>query len=114
MKLHREKQYCEEAFELYDKFEKEDTEMYASQNKMGVYSDEYLRDNEWIGDIDSSFVLSESGSNSCSDFDSNSNKDDTKSTTFIVFWSSLIILFEKYFTCFLLKLLAKLVAHFLS
>ena len=42
----QKKQYCEEAFELYDKFEKEDTEMYASQNEMRVYSDEYLRDNE--------------------------------------------------------------------
>ena len=50
---------------------------------MSVYSDQ--SDNESIDDIDSSFVLFESDSSSCSDFDSNDNKDDTKSTTFIVF-----------------------------
>ena len=75
-----------------------DTEMYPSQNEMSVYSDE--GDNESINDVDSSFVLSKSDSSSCSDFDSNDNKDDTKSTAFIVFWSSLIILFGKGFTCF--------------
>ena len=50
--------------------------------------------------MDSSFVLSESDSSSYSDFDSNHNKDDTISTAFIVFRSSLIILFRKCFTCF--------------
>ena len=131
----QKKQYCEEALELYDKFEKfkyeinskeiqmtpetrtidtqtdiiyqgksiqcniqKDTEIYASQNEMSVYSDE--SDNESIDDMDSSFVLSESDSSSCSNFDSNDNKDDTKSTVFIVFWSSLVILFGKCFTCF--------------
>ena len=72
--------------------------MYASQNEMSVYSHEI--ENESINDVDSSFVLSESDSSSCSDFDSNGNKDDTKSTEFIVFWSSLIIIFEKCFTFF--------------
>ena len=67
-----------------------DTEMYASQNEMSVYSDE--NDNK-------SIVLSESESSSCSDFDSNDNKDVMKSTAFIVFWLSLIILFGKCFTC---------------
>ena len=74
------------------------TEMYASQNEMSVYSDE--SDNESVDDMDSLFVLSESDSSSSSDFDSNDNKDDTKSTTFIVFWLSLIILFGKCFACF--------------
>ena len=74
------------------------TEMYASQNEISVYSDE--SDNESINDVDSSFVLSESDSSSCSNFDSNGNKDDTKSTSFIVFCSSLIIFFGKCFTCF--------------
>ena len=131
----QKEQYCEQAFELYDKFEKfeyeinskeiqttpetrnietqtdiiyqeksihcniqKDTEMYASQKEMSVYSDE--SDNESIDDMDSSFVLSESDSSNCSDFDSNDNKDNTKSTAFIVFWSSLTILFGKCFTCF--------------
>ena len=113
-------QYCKEAFNLYDKFQKfeyeinskkiqttpetrnietqtdviyqekyihcniqKDTEIYASQHEMSVYSDE--SDNESIDDIVSSFVLFESDSSSCSDFDSNDNKDDTKSTAFIVF-----------------------------
>ena len=70
--------------------------MYASQNEMSVYSDE--KDNESIDDMNSSFVLSESDRSSCSDFDSKDNKDDTKSAAFIVFWSSLIILFRKCFT----------------
>ena len=48
----------------------------------------------------SSFVLSESDSGSCSDFDSNDNKDDTKNTALIVFWSYLIIIFGECFTCF--------------
>ena len=60
--------------------------MYASQNQMSVYSDE--NDNK-------SVALSESESSSCSNFDSNDNKDDIKSTTFIAFWSSFIILFGK-------------------
>ena len=131
----QKKQSWEQAFELYDKFEKfeyeinakiiqatpetrnietqtdiiyqeksiqcniqKDTEMYASQNEMSVYSDE--SDNESFDDMDSLFVLSESDSSSCSHFDSNDNKDDTKSTAFIVFWLSLIILFGKCFTCF--------------
>ena len=68
--------------------------MYASQNEMSVYSDE--SDNESVDDMDSSFVLSESDSSNCSDFDSNDNKDHRKSTAFIVFWSSLIILFGKF------------------
>ena len=126
----QKKQYCEQAFELYDKFEKfefginikeiqttpetrnietqtdiiyqeksiqcniqKDTEMYASQNEMSVYSHESV--NESIDDMDSSFVLSESDSSSCSDFDSNDNEDDTKNTVFVVFWSSFIILFGK-------------------
>ena len=50
--------------------------MYASQNKMIAYSDE--SENEWIDDMDSSFVFSESESSSCSDFHSNNNKDDKK------------------------------------
>ena len=58
---------------------------------MSAYSDE--SHNELIDDMDSSFVLSKSDSSSCSHFDSNDNKDETKSTAFIVFWSSLIILF---------------------
>ena len=124
----QKKQYCEEAFELYDKFEKfeyeinskeiqitpetrnietqtdiiyqeksiqcniqKDTEMYTSQDEMSVYSDE--SDNESTDDTDSSFVLSKSDSSSCSDFDLNDNKDNTKSTAFIVFCLSLIILF---------------------
>ena len=131
----KKKQYCEETFELYNRFEKfeyeidskeiqatpktrtietqtniiyqeksiqcniqKDTEIYASQNEMSVYSDE--SDNESIDDMDSSFVLPESDSNSCSDFDSNDNKNDTRSTAFIVFWSSLVILFRNRFTCF--------------
>ena len=65
---------------------------------MSVYSDEI--DNESIDDMDSSFVLSESDSSSCSEFDSNDNKDDTKGNAFIVFWSSLTILFGKCFTFF--------------
>ena len=72
--------------------------MYASQNEMSVYSVE--KDNESIDDMNSSFVLSESDRGSCSDFHSKDNKNDTKSTAFIVFWSSLIILFGKCFTCF--------------
>ena len=76
--------------------------MYTSQNEMRVYSDQ--SDNESIDDMDSSFVLSKKDSSSCSNFDSNDNKDytksTTKSTTFIVFWSTLIILFGKCFTCF--------------
>ena len=64
--------------------------MYASQNEMSVYSDE--NDNK-------SIVLSESES----DFDSNGNEDDIKITSFIVFWSSLIILFGKCFTCLLIS-----------
>ena len=64
--------------------------MYASQNEMSVYSDE--NDNK-------SIVLSESES----DFDSNGNEDDIKITSFIVFWSSLIILFRKCFTCLLIS-----------
>ena len=59
--------------------------MYASQNEMSVSSDE--SDNKSIDDMDSSFVLSESDSGSCDDFDSNDNKDDAKSTAFILFWS---------------------------
>ena len=131
----QKRQSCEEAFKLYDKFEKfeyeinskeiqttpetrtmetqtdiiyqeksiqcniqKDTEMYASQNEMSVYSGEI--DNESIDDMGSSFVLSESDSSSCSDFVSNDNKDDTKSTAFIVFCSSLVILFGKCLTCF--------------
>ena len=47
------------------------------------YSDE--SDNESSDNMDSSFVLSESDSSSCNDFDSNNNKDDTKSTAFLVF-----------------------------
>ena len=62
------------------------------------YSDE--SDNESSNNMDSSFVLSESDSSSCNDFDSNNNKDDTKSTAFLVFWLSLIILIGKCFTCF--------------
>ena len=62
------------------------------------YSDE--SDNESSDNMDSSFVLSESDSSSCKDFDSNDNKDDTKSTAFLVFWLSLIILIGKCFTCF--------------
>ena len=58
---------------------------------MSVYSNE--SDNKLIDDMDSSFVLSKSDSSSCSHFDSNDNKDETKNTEFIVFWSSLIILF---------------------
>ena len=50
---------------------------------MSVFSDE--SNNESIDDMDSSFVLSESDSSKCSDFHSNGNKDDTKSTGFIVF-----------------------------
>ena len=64
--------------------------MYASQNEMSVYSDE--NDNK-------SIVLSESES----DFDSNGNEDDIEITSFIVFWSSLIILFRKCFTCLLIS-----------
>ena len=131
----QKKQYYEEAFELYDKFEKfeyeinskeiqtipetrnivtqrdiiyqeksiqcniqKDTEIYARENEMNIYSDE--SDNESIDDMNSSFVLSKSDSSSCSDFDSNDNKDDAKSMAFIAFWSSLIILFGKCFTCF--------------
>ena len=75
-----------------------DTEMYASQNEMSVYSDE--SDDESINDVNSSFVLSKNNGSSSSDFDSNDNKDDTKSTAFIAFWLSLIILFGKCFTCF--------------
>ena len=71
-----------------------DIEMYASQK----YSDE--SDNESIDDMDSQFVLSESGTSSCSDFDLNDSKDDTKSTAVIVFWSSLINFFGKCFTSF--------------
>ena len=59
--------------------------MQASQNEMNVSSDE--SDNKSIDDMDSSFVLSESDSGSCDDFDSNDNKDDAKSTAFILFWS---------------------------
>ena len=117
--ISQKNQCCEEAFELYDKFEKfeyeinskeiqttpenknietqtdiiyqeksiqcniqKDTEMYASQNEMSVYSHE--SDNESIDDMDSSCVLSESDNSSCSDFDSNDNKDNTKSKAFIV------------------------------
>ena len=36
----------------------------------------------------------------CSDFDLNDSKGDTKSTAVIVFWSSLINFFGKCFTCF--------------
>ena len=130
----QKKQYCEEAFEVYGKFEKfeyeinskeiqttpvtinietqtdiiyqerfiqcniqKDTEMYASQNEMSIYSGE--SDNESIDDMDSLLVLSESDRSSCSDFDSSDNKDGTKSTASVVFWSSLIILFRKCFTC---------------
>ena len=75
-----------------------DVEMYASQNGTSVYSDE--SDNKSVDDMDSSFVLSESDSSSCSDFNSNDNKDDMKSTAFIVSWWSLIILFGNCFTCF--------------
>ena len=46
-----------------------------------------------------SIVLSENESSSCSDIDSNDNKDDIKSTSFIVFWLSLIIFFEQCFSC---------------
>ena len=120
----QKKQYCEEAFEIYDKFQKfeykinskeiqttpetrnietqtgiyqekstqcniqKDTEMYASQNEMSVYSDE---------NDSKSIVLSECESSSCS------NGDDTKITAFIVFWSSLIILFGKCFTCLVIS-----------
>ena len=125
----QKKQYCEEAFELYDKLQKfeykinskeiqttpetrniatqtdiiyqeksiqcniqKDIEIYASQNEMNVYSDE----NDNI-----SVVLSESESSCCGggEFNSNDNEDDIKITSFIVFWSSLIILFGKCFTC---------------
>ena len=75
-----------------------DTEMYTSQNEMSVYSDE--SDNKSVGDMDSLFVLSESYSSDCSNFDSNDNKDDTKSTALIVLWLSLITFFGKCFTCF--------------
>ena len=71
--------------------------MYTSQSEMIVYSDESY--NESIDDMGSSFVLSESDSSSCSDFNSNDNEGDTKSMA-LVFWSSLIILFGKCFTCF--------------
>ena len=64
--------------------------MYASQNEISAYSD---------GNDNKSVTLSESESSSCSDFDSNDNKDDIRSTAFIIFWSSLIILFVKCFTC---------------
>ena len=72
--------------------------MYASQNEMSVYSHDSV--NESIDDMDSSFILSESDSSSCSDFDSNDNEHDTKNTVFVVFWSFLIILLGKCFTYF--------------
>ena len=64
--------------------------MYPSQNEMSEYSDENDK---------KSIILSESES----DFDSNGNEDDIKITSFIVFWSSLIILFRKCFTCLLIS-----------
>ena len=64
--------------------------MYPSQNEMSEYSDENDK---------KSIVLSESES----EFDSNGNEDDIKITSFIVFWSSLIILFRKCFTCLLIS-----------
>ena len=74
-------QYCEEAFELYGKFEKFEYEI----NSKEIQTTAVTRNIETQTDI------SESGS--VSNFDSNDNKDDTKSTAFIVFSSSLIILF---------------------
>ena len=58
----QKKQYCEEAFELYDKFEKFEYEI----NTKEIQTTPVTR---------------------------NDNKNDTKSTAFIVFSSSLIILF---------------------
>ena len=77
----QKKQYCEEAFELYGKFEKFEYEI----NSKEIQTTAVTRNIETQTDI------SESGS--VSNFDSNDNKDDTKSTAFIVFSSSLIILF---------------------
>ena len=76
----QKKQYCEEAFELYGKFEKLEYEI----NSKEIQTTAVTRNIETQTDI------SESGS--VSNFDSNDNKDDTKSTAFIVFSSSLIIL----------------------
>ena len=76
----QKKQYCEEAFELYGKFEKFEYEI----NSKEIQTTAVTRNIETQTDI------SESGS--VSNFDSNDNKDDTKSTAFIVFSSSLIIL----------------------
>ena len=76
----QKKQYCEEAFELYGKFEKFEYEI----NSKEIQTTAVTRNIETQTDI------SESGS--VSSFDSNDNKDDTKSTAFIVFSSSLIIL----------------------
>ena len=77
----QKKQYCEEAFELYGKFEKFEYEI----NSKEIQTTAVTRNIETQTDI------SESGS--VSNFDSNDNKNDTKSTAFIVFSSSLIILF---------------------
>ena len=79
----QKKQYCEEEFELYDKFEKFEYEI----NTKEIQTTPVTRNIETQTDI------SESGSCSVSNFDSNDNKNDTKSTAFIVFSSSLIILF---------------------
>ena len=76
----QKKQYCEEAFELYGKFEKFEYEI----NSKEIQTTAVTRNIETQTDI------SESGG--VSSFDSNDNKDDTKSTAFIVFSSSLIIL----------------------
>ena len=38
-----------------------------------------------LNDMDSSFVLSESDSSSCSDFDSNDHKNDTKKAQHLLF-----------------------------
>ena len=48
--------------------------MYASQNEISAYSD---------GNDNKSVALSESESSSCSDFDSNDNKDDIRSTALL-------------------------------
>ena len=107
----QKKQYREEAFELYDKFQKFEYKINSKEiqttpetrnieTQTDIYQEKsihcniqkdiemYASQNEMSAYSDEndnkSIVLSKSESSSCSDFDSNDNEDDIKIKAFIV------------------------------
>ena len=82
----QKKQYCEEAFELYDKFEKLQYEIKYVKKSRQPERPETSRHKQTSFMKKNLFsVFSESDSSICSDFDSNDNKDDTKKAQHLLF-----------------------------